>query len=663
MYSNRPAYGQSSRQPYSQTQDFAQQLIRLAAKSWLEVFRQWRAITPRKRPDQPTSLRQIITIPNILISLWLLVLFWGERWTFWTAIRDCDWQSWEQWPADTNPHHLAFIADPQIVDPHTYPSRPWPLSSLTYAYTDIYMTRVYHGIQNELYPDTTVFLGDLFDGGREWGTLSTKSPEKRWEKYEHRFWLKEYNRFGDIFVKQWQDAGVAGREGQPDRRKLVLTLPGNHDLGFAKGVEQSVRRRYYAYFGEGNRVDTIGNHTFVSLDSLSLSAMDYPGFEAIAEPPSTFLTNIRSTIRKATAHELASQSQTQTPRPKFSNKIVDAPGLTSVDIPQVGDPKVSDLPTVLLTHVPLYREANTPCGPFREHMPQGTDAEGRPLEKDEHNAIRIEAGHQYQNVLSLDVTKHITSSIGNIRYAFSGDDHDYCEITHRIFPSGGGGIREITVKSLSWAMGVRKPGFVMLSLWNPIDVKDGNSLLEGHLGQETIQSHLCLLPDQLGIFLHYAVFLVFTLSVLIIRAGHFSLNPDTSGFGGSDSPPLLPLTSMSQGGREHINRFEADFSDDSTVSNTSSASGNGGLSVRTHAARKKGGYGLPSPVLDNTRGAASSYFGAATKDDEEGLMGTKIKSRTRRLKGLGLFHAELRWSLIRTILVVLPWYLFLIWTG
>ena len=81
----------------------------------------------------------------------------------------------------------------------------------------------------------------------------------------------------------------------------------------------------------------------------------------------------------------------------------------------------------------------------------------------------------------------------------SGDDHDYCEVQHQ------GGVREVTVKSFSMAMGIRKPGFQLLSV--PED--DGASA--GAVDQ------LCLLPDQIGIYLdRYIPLVALTLGVMIV---------------------------------------------------------------------------------------------------------------------------------------------------
>jgi hypothetical protein len=57
---------------------------------------------------------------------------------------------------------------------------------------------------------------------------------------------------------------------------MIASLPGNHDLGFGNGIQEPVRDRFESFFGNPNRVDVIGNHTFVSVDTPSLSAMDQP---------------------------------------------------------------------------------------------------------------------------------------------------------------------------------------------------------------------------------------------------------------------------------------------------------------------------------------------------------------------------------------------------
>lgn len=156
---------------------------------------------------------------------------------------------------------------------------------------------------------------------------------------------------------------------------------------------------------------------------------------------------------------------------------------------------------ILLTHIPLYRPPGMGCGPIRE---RGT--------------IRAGRGNGYQNTLSSEMSEFLIERIRPalvFRYARadgifcaprllsdapdSGDDHDYCELQHQ------SGVREVTVKSFSMAMGIRKPGFQLLSV--PANDGDGAGAVD----------QLCLLPDQIGIYLGgYLPLVALTLGVMIV---------------------------------------------------------------------------------------------------------------------------------------------------
>lgn len=464
-------------------------------------------------------------------------------------------------PSDSRPHHLVLLADPQLVDPHTYPDRPWPLSTLTILHTDLYLRRSMKQIRKYLHPDTIVFLGDLFDGGREWATPQVSSPEDRFKRYGDDFWMNEYIRFGNLFFDGDEDASGASAS-EPRGKKIIASLPGNHDLGFATGVQPSVKNRFDAYFGPLNRVDVLGNHTFVTLDTVSLSAMDQadpftgssgsgdgtattPNSE-IWKPTAEFLLEFKYTKGRLIRHELRSLAGAS--EQAYHNGALSAfsPNVSSLQSSILSVPRRSDLfphatgsmfPTVLLTHVPLFRPSDTDCGPHRERG----------------HAISVAAGYQYQNVLTPLISKDIIAKLGaeDITQVYSGDDHDYCEIEHSEFT---GRIKEITVKSMSWAMGVRKPGFLAVSLHNPVDIelasaRNGQSEIPGP-NKDTIQNHLCLLPDQLSIFIHYLSILVLTLVVLAIRALILASKNSKSNSSNrltqpTSTQPLLPITEVS----------------------------------------------------------------------------------------------------------------------
>ncbi|KAK7431231.1 hypothetical protein QQZ08_002271 [Neonectria magnoliae] len=480
------------------------------------------------------SARRILSVPHFLVLIWIVVLMWGERWIFDSKVADCDWENWEKWPKGTKPHRLIFLADPQLIDQHSYPGRPWPLNPLTIVITDNYLRRGYRALQKHLHPDSVFFLGDLFDGGREWKTRQGKFVDPVWGRprskdekdlvkdwhsnYGHDYWMDEYERFGDIFFDNWKGGDEAPGPWQRGR-KLVASLPGNHDLGFGAQVQVPVRDRFSTFFGDVNRVDVVGNHTIVSVDSVSLSAgtssyRDAHDLRPIYDPVHQFLTDIKATKRRVVQEELNFWHGTDE-RLQYAHEVeeLDKANLGRIPRSDVSD-KAPEFPTILLTHVPLYRNPGTPCGPRREHWPPTKPANGQdgPLVPDNRNAISVTGGYQYQNVLNEADSIKLIKDVGNVIHVFSGDDHDYCEMVHSPAKEG---VREITVKSMSMAMGVPTPGFLMASLYNPVDA-EGKPIPGAP--EATLQTHLCLLPNQIHTYMQYAVFGIVTLVLLTVRA-------------------------------------------------------------------------------------------------------------------------------------------------
>lgn len=479
-------------------------------------------------------------------------------------------------------------------------------------------------VQNSLDPQTVLFLGDLFDGGREWLPPGVSGSDPRWKNYGEDYWVKEYKRFGNIFFNQWLRRAREGRH--LNHQKLLAELPGNHDLGLGGGIKIPVRRRFNAFFGDGNRVDIIGNHTFLMLDTVSLSAkgqfdpatgrqgaIDGKGSDhAIWGPAEEFLDSVKAEKSRVIDRAVRMQND-EVENDLLFHEVLD-----------IGDPLVKKsvhtassfdghIPSILLTHVPLYRARDTACGPLRERSPPSKQPSenGEYLEKDAQNAIRVEFGFQYQNVLTPEISREIIDKIGDIEFAFSGDDHDYCEVVHRDYKSSRGGIREITVKAFSWAMGVRRPGFLLLSLWNPLNESDQmkaqksgdpkiNTASQHH---QTIQTNLCLLPNQLSIFIRYASFLGITLFALFIRAIKMTNEKNHNRSGIYSNGRILPLTAESK----------SETSPPPTVSIQHQAQSNG-LAVRSKAGRTRAAspYSFPSTIADGPR---RNYSGIDLHDD------------------------------------------------
>lgn len=508
------------------------------------------------------------------------------------------------------------------------------------------------------------FLGDLFDGGREWKTRQGKFVDPKWgrgrskeekswvdtwhQRYGEDYWLTEYMRFGEIFFNGFRRGGDTSGPWQRGR-KLVASLPGNHDLGFGAQVQVPVRDRFEAFFGNMNRVDVIGNHSIVSVDTVSLSAdtSEYQSAQdlrPIYGPALQFLDDVKVLKKKAMNEELSLwHGQDRELKHKHMVNEFDHADLNGFPKPKVDQIEV-DFPTLLLSHVPLYREPGTPCGPHREHWPPTKPKAGEPgpVKPDHRNAISVSKGYQYQNVLSDVDSINIIKKVGNVVHAFSGDDHDYCEVVHS---PDKGGVREITVKSNNMAMGIPTPGFLMVSLWNPVDAA-GNSISgPAAEGKPTLQTHLCLLPNQIHTYMKYVSFVVVTLVVLALRAvlvpvlnltpfalGQEAPTPKKGGFlprykDKKLDPPDHPSYGSGSGGGSSAHRFpSAARSRGSSISN-----GNGSSSQWQAASRrdKRWGWGDgPRIRLDE-----EYYYPDASKAKDPSTQGVLGAKRTAGVVG------------------------------
>ncbi|CDO94043.1 unnamed protein product [Kluyveromyces dobzhanskii CBS 2104] len=263
------------------------------------------------------------------------------------------------------------------MDPFSYPSRPSIINWFTRQILDNYHTRNWKFFHDNMRPDSVFFLGDLFDGGRNW---------------EIDEWMNEYERFNSIFPKK-------------PGHLTVASLPGNHDIGFGNTIVETSLERFTTFFGDPSSQWTVGNHTFVLLDTISLSHRDNVNISSV---PRDFMQRF----------EMSS--------PKY--------------------------PRVLLTHVPLYRDpAEQTCGPIRESQ----------------KLFPLIAGDQYQTVIDEDLSQEVLSAV-QPKIIFSGDDHDYCHIKHSYTAKNVPKVaEEITVKSCAMNMGISMPAVQLISLYNP----------------------------------------------------------------------------------------------------------------------------------------------------------------------------------------------------
>ncbi|KAH3673157.1 hypothetical protein WICPIJ_009891, partial [Wickerhamomyces pijperi] len=212
----------------------------------------------------PASLLKKLHVKALLISLlvWLLWINHNERTVVHSTLSKCQWDKWDS-NFSQQTHKVALLADPQIMDDYSYPGRPRIINAFIRRIIDNYHKRNWEYIKHVIDPDSTFFLGDLFDGGRNW---------------EDKDWLEEYQRFHSIYSVKTD-------------RRTVFSLPGNHDIGFGETVEVDSWRRFRGYFGETSSVHDVGNHTIVILDTISLS--DYQN-EEVTTPTRKLLERLNT---------------------------------------------------------------------------------------------------------------------------------------------------------------------------------------------------------------------------------------------------------------------------------------------------------------------------------------------------------------------------------
>ncbi|URE40234.1 Calcineurin-like phosphoesterase [Musa troglodytarum] len=148
-------------------------------------------------------------------------------------------------------------------------------------------------------------------------------------------------------------------------------------------------------------------------------------------------------------------------------------------------------PKVLLTHIPLYRPDDTPCGSHRSSS----------VINQRISYAGTDHGISYQNYLSEETSNHLLDLI-RPTLVLSGHDHDQCTVVH---PTPAGTVTEHTVGTVSWQQGNLYPSFMLLSARSNLT----NS-------EDAVSTNLCFLPMQTHIYIWYLTQFVITLILIIM---------------------------------------------------------------------------------------------------------------------------------------------------
>lgn len=116
-YSSNGGYGYSSSsfQPKHRRSDstsvlddlraFFANSSRSAWRFWRERgrFIAWAAlVNAGRRLRMNLTYNRLFSFPHLLVAAWIVVLLWGERWVFHSAVEECEWEKWERWVRKTN---------------------------------------------------------------------------------------------------------------------------------------------------------------------------------------------------------------------------------------------------------------------------------------------------------------------------------------------------------------------------------------------------------------------------------------------------------------------------------------------------------------------------------------------------------------------------------
>ncbi|BGP45719.1 hypothetical protein JCM10450v2_001549 [Rhodotorula kratochvilovae] len=360
------------------------------------------------------------------------------------------------------PFHVLVVADPQLLDMRSYSGRNWALRWLGVRITDLYARKAWHAVtrlsrgKSGGGVDAVVWLGDLLDS-------ATETVDRReYASYVHRFHL-----LFPLPRASSSSFALAPHAGSSALTPPIpsIIVPGNHDLGLHRGspsLAAYARERFAEAFGPTWGVREWNGWEVVWVDAMALLEDEY------WEGEGGQFARMRRWIEDMEHGPVSS-------------------------------------PRILLSHIPLYRPEGTSCGRGREHS--------RPLAQG--------AGRNYQNELTPRASSYLLRAV-RPSVVYSGDDHDYCFVAHEGAASpldGRTPVTETTVKAFSMAMGIRRPGYHLLSLYAPLPSTSSSSAEEEEDApvSYTYTQTNCVLPDALGTYLHlYAPLALFALCAFLL---------------------------------------------------------------------------------------------------------------------------------------------------
>lgn len=258
---------------------------------------------------------------------------------------------------------------------------------------DYYLGHIYRSLHWSTHPTHVAVLGDLI--GSQWVT------DDEFERRGTRYWKRVFNggsRVEDEIADEVRTE-IVGHDERWDSR--IINVAGNHDIGYAGDITSERLRRFERVFGKVNWETRF-----------SLPFTVEPGREV----PELRLVILNSLNLDPPALDSGIQADTY----KFMNDIISS----SRPVEDKGSS------TILLTHLPLYKEAGV-CvdGPYFTYYEE-----------------QYGAGVKEQNHLSYDASMNILEGIygmsgnreapgsgfGRNGIILTGHDHEGCDVYHHL---------------------------------------------------------------------------------------------------------------------------------------------------------------------------------------------------------------------------------------
>ncbi|TKX23239.1 TED1-like protein [Elsinoe australis] len=255
---------------------------------------------------------------------------------------------------------------------------------------DYYLAHVYRTVTWWTQPSHGVVLGDLL--GSQW------MNDEEFERRSHRFWTRAF-RGAEKIPDNIFDYVQVVPEGSMKWDKSLITVAGNHDIGYAGDLDESTVERFEKRYGKVNWYITFG----LENGQLRMLTRNQAAF---AEGPRLKVIVLNTMNLDSPVHSKALQEETK----RFlDDQIGSSAGQGYLDA------------TVLLTHIPLHKQEGL-CvdSPFFTHYP------------DHHGAGISEQNHLTESSSRsiLDGLYEFEGSFATAGMILNGHDHEGCDVIH-----------------------------------------------------------------------------------------------------------------------------------------------------------------------------------------------------------------------------------------